>query len=335
MMVQADDGSWLGDAQNGLAHGPVYVSPDVPGASALQAKLQQLVPADGSIAVAVLPDQAHLESQSYPTYLLDKLFDGTHYGSVVVAMGTDLQAASRTIATDKAMGIANEAESAAGGDLPHSLTETVKAIEDAAPPASHTGADAGSAVVWMLPVGIVVVLAAAGAAVAVAARRRRRARVDRAPIPAPIADRLTRLRALRQDYARLGAQGNATAAHTAEQISSLVGTVSQLFPRLAMAGDDQRRIAQDEYADKLGRLVAALERDYLLDLLQNPQLWEDPQERIQEVVDALDAVAAQALDNVKQVNARKALHFQVSLDSLVGRDELRDWEREFKRSSGE
>lgn len=57
--------------------------------------------------------------------------------------------------------------------------------------------------------------------------------------------------------------------------------------------------------------------------------------RIQEVRDALDALSAQLLDNIRQVNARKGLHFQVALDSRVGREELRDWEREFKRSSGE
>lgn len=51
--------------------------------------------------------------------------------------------------------------------------------------------------------------------------------------------------------------------------------------------------------------------------------------------EALSSVTTQIVDNIKQVNARKGLLFQVSLDSLIGRSELRDWERQFKQSSGE
>lgn len=94
-------------------------------------------------------------------------------------------------------------------------------------------------------------------------------------------------------------------------------------------------LAEAEYSDKLARLVAALEPDYLLDLLTRPDLWDAPDERVGEVRDALAAVTTQIVDNIKQVNARKGLLFQVSLDSLIGRSELRDWERQFKEGAGE
>ena len=46
------------------------------------------------------------------------------------------------------------------------------------------------------------------------------------------------------------------------------------------------------------------------------------------------AVSEQLVENIKQVNAQRALHFQVSLDSLIGhRKELRDWDREFRRAT--
>ena len=49
--------------------------------------------------------------------------------------------------------------------------------------------------------------------------------------------------------------------------------------------------------------------------------------------DAVVAVSEQLVENIKQVNAQRALHFQVSLDSLIGRrKELRDWDREFDRA---
>jgi hypothetical protein len=48
------------------------------------------------------------------------------------------------------------------------------------------------------------------------------------------------------------------------------------------------------------------------------------------------AISDELLTNIKQVNARRGLHFQVSLDSLIGaRAELQDWEREFRRTSGD
>lgn len=331
-------GSWLEDAANGLTEGPVYVDGDVADAGRLQQALSKQVPQDHSIAVVVLPKEALLESGGTSTYLLDSLFDHAGYQTLVIAVGGDLQADSHTLGREAAMRIANESESAAGGDVQAALVETVQKIEAEQP--AHGGGQAGGAdpvVAWLLPVGVAVAVVASGTATAFALLRRRRRRGgDRSPVPPAIAERLARLIVLQQDYTRLGAAGSTTARQTAASIGALVATVGQLFPRLdAKAAADQRSLAEIEYSDKLGRLVAALDRDYLQDLLQNPQLWEQPDERVREVQDALAAVSQQALDNVRQVNASKALRFQVALDSLVGRDELRDWEREFKRTSGE
>ncbi|GAA5151131.1 hypothetical protein GCM10025768_17140 [Microbacterium pseudoresistens] len=332
-------GGWLDDAASGLEQSTVYVGADVVDADGLRQALEQVVPQDGSMGVAVLPKDAVLES-AYSTYLLDQLFQGSDYDTLVVAVGSDLQADSHVIAGDEAMRIANEAETAAGGDLQGALTETVRQLTAETPvqgvpdaPSELAGAGAGGA--WLLTGAIAVVVAAAGAGVAVAAvRRRARRREETAVIPVAIAERLARLVALSHDYAALGAEGDAVAARTAHDIETLTANVGQLFPRLdARAGAAQRSLAEVEYTDKLGRLVAALDHDYLYDLLENPQLWEAPEERIREVQEALSSVSAQVLENVKQVNARKGLHFQVSLDSLVERDELRDWDEEFRRSA--
>ena len=77
-------------------------------------------------------------------------------------------------------------------------------------------------------------------------------------------------------------------------------------------------------------------RDYLLDILNHPDLWDDPAERIQEVRTAVSAFSVEIVENIKQVNARRGLHFQVSLDGLIGRrKELQEWDREFGRASGD
>jgi hypothetical protein len=75
-------------------------------------------------------------------------------------------------------------------------------------------------------------------------------------------------------------------------------------------------------------------RDYLLDILRHPNLWDDPDDRVREVQGALDSVSTELVENIKQVNARRGLHFQVSLDGLIGRrKELQDWDRAFDQAS--
>ena len=335
MVISAASGSgWIDDAIAGLDAGNVYVAPGVSGASGLTDALSGVVPADGSIAVVVLPKDAGLDSP-YSTYILEKITGAADQQTVVLAIGNDLMADS-AIDGQEAMRIANENETAAGGNTQTALVETVQQIVEEMP--TSPGGDAGGGADWLLPVviGGAVLLAAGGTAIGLLTRRRRApqavAAVD--PVPAGIRLRVNRLRELRADYANL--PDNPVAAETATRIDALASHVEQLFVRLdAKAGEDQSVLAEAEYSDKLARLVAALEPDYLLDLLTRPDLWDTPDERVGEVRDALTAVTTQIVDNIKQVNARRGLLFQVSLDSLIGRSELRDWERQFKESAGE
>lgn len=327
---------WIDDAIAGLGAGDVYVSPDVSDSSGLTEALTGVVPSDGSVAVVVLPKDAGIDSP-YSTYILEKLVGATDQPTVVLAIGDDLQAASTAIESEQTLFIANTNETAADGDTQTALVETVQQIVDETPSAPGAGAGGGGAD-WLLPViiGGAVLVAAAGTAIGVLARRRRKpespATAD--PVPPGIRLRVNRLRELRSDYANL--PNSPTAAETAHGIDTLASHVEQLFVRLdAKAEADQIVLAEAEYSDKLARLVAALEPDYLLDLLTRPDLWDAPDERIGEVREALVGVSTQIVDNIKQVNARTGLRFQVSLDSLIGRSELRDWERQFRQSSGE
>jgi hypothetical protein len=280
----------------------------------------------------VLPADADLGTV-YDLELLDRLTERSPQSTVVLAVGDDLQADSTVIDSSEALRIANENETAASGDLQTALTETVQQIVDVTP--ASPGADQGGGDVTIpLVIGGVLVIAAACTAAGLLARRRRRPVAASDPVPAEIRRRVDRLRELRGDYADL--HGNAVATEVAAGIDSLISHIEQLFTRLdAKAGEDQSLLAEAEYSDKLARLVAALDRDYLLDLLTRPDLWDAPDERVAEVREALAAVSTQIVDNIKQVNARRALLFQVSLDSLIGRSELRDWERQFKDSAGE
>ncbi|WP_159500673.1 hypothetical protein [Microbacterium sp. 18062] len=328
--------NWVDDAADGLDQDNVYVSPDVSGHAALEAALEAEVPDDGSIGVAVLPADAVLES-AYTTHILDQIVDRTDYDTVIVAVGGDLFADSTAIDGDEAMRIANEAETTASGDLEDALVGAVQGIVAVGEPAPGDAPSSGDATLGIvLAVGAVLVVAAGVVATVVGVRRSRRRRTadGTAGEPPRIRAHVDALRTLRDEYARRAAAGDTVADETTRAIDALVTNVAELFRRLATKADkDQRGLAEIEYDDKLGKLVSALDRDYLLDLLVNPQLWEDPAERIREVRDALDAVSAQLVANIKQVNARRALLFQVSLDALMGhRAEAREWDREFRRA---
>lgn len=336
IIVAASGSGWIDDAIAGLAGGNVYVAPGLQGGSTVTDALAGVVPTDGSIAVVVLPKDAALDSP-YSTYILEKISGGADQQTVILAIGNDLQATSTAIDSDEALAIANTNEAAADGDTSKALVETVQQIVEETP-SSPGGGSGGGGADWLLPVVItgVVLLAAGGTAIGLLARRRRAPKAVAAtdPVPAGIRLRVNRLRELRADYANV--PNNPVAAETAAGIDALASHVEQLFVRLdAKAGEDQSVLAEAEYSDKLARLVAALEPDYLLDLLTRPDLWDAPDERVGEVRDALAAVTTQIVDNIKQVNARKGLLFQVSLDSLIGRSELRDWERQFKEGAGE
>ena len=154
--------------------------------------------------------------------------------------------------------------------------------------------------------------------------------------PAHIRTRIEKLLGLRQLYVERASTGDEVSATVVGQVDSLVANVTELFRRLRLKADKaQRGLAQAEYEDKLDKLIAALDRDYLLDLLANPRLWDNPEHRVREVQTAIEAVDAQLLDNIRQVNARRGLVFRVPLGSLIGpRKALDDWQRDFDSSLG-
>ena len=138
-------------------------------------------------------------------------------------------------------------------------------------------------------------------------------------VPTRIRARIDKLVALRQVYMLHAAAGNQSAVAIVEQIDSIATNVTELFQRLKAKSDKaQRGRAQEEYDEKLGTLIAALDRDYLLDIVSNPRLWEGPEHRIRGVQAAIQAVDGQLVDNIRQVNAHQGLVFQVALDEIGG-----------------
>ncbi|BDV32136.1 hypothetical protein [Microbacterium terricola] len=330
MLLLTADAGYIDEAAAALADDNVYVSAEVPDAAALHDQLSAAV-GDESIGVAVFSDNAALEA-SGPEIVSELAAAHPECETIIVAVGDDLSAGSRVLAAGEAARLANEAESS-GADVDGALTETIQGVIAQAPE-PEAGVDAGPFIGIALAVAAV---AAAGAVLfGVARSRRSRSRsTGHRPIPDRIRPLVARLTALSGEYAAAGAAGNAVAAEVAADAATIAQNTTELFERLDRKGDEgQREIVAVEYGETLRKVTAALDSDYLLDILRHPDLWDDPGERIREVRTAVSAFSAELVENIKQVNARRGLHFQVSLDGLIGRrTELQAWDREFGKAS--
>jgi hypothetical protein len=336
--VHADATVYVDEAAARLQSDNVFVSGEVRDADALAAALRQQI-GDDSIGVAVFSKNAGIGTT--PLDIAQSLQEQTTYDTIIVAVDWDLAAGSSTLG-DEALRIANEADDQAES-VASTLTETIQGIQAAAP-APGTGAGdsgIGGGAILGIVLAVVAVVAVIGVTIGVVRGRRGRARAERG-LPDPVRAHLAALSAASSAYAAAGASGNQDAARTAREIDALVGNVAELFRRLDGRVSDnrsdggQRQLAAVEYDDKLRKLSGALHPDYLLDILTHPNLWDDPAERQREVEGALSAVSQELVDNIKQVNARRALHFQVSLDGLMGRrKELQDWDKAFDTAAGD
>ncbi|MBW9120097.1 hypothetical protein JNB63_08330 [Microbacterium trichothecenolyticum] len=331
----AADGSgvYVDEAEEALAQNNVYVSDEVQGADALRQTLEQQV-TDESIAVAVFSDNAALEATGGD--IVTELAGLPGYQTIIVAVGDDLSAGSRVLETGEALRIANEAEDSADS-LEDAILQTVDGVVAATPAEASQGGGVDGGLVVGGVLGLVVLVAAGGALWAVLRRRRHGTSGHHAPLPDTVRPLVGRLRALSGEYAAAGASGNRDATEVAGEIVTVANNTTELFDRLDRKGDEgQRATAAVEYGETLRKLTAALDRDYLLDILQHPDLWDDPVDRVREVRTALTSFSTELLENIKQVNARRGLHFQVSLDGLIGRrKELQEWDRAFERADGD
>lgn len=188
---------------------------------------------------------------------------------------------------------------------------------------------------------VIAVLTAGGAAAGAIWFLRRRSRNTPPkprkgdPVPPRIRALVVKLTELRALYVARAATGDHTAATVIGQLDSLISNVTELFTRLSGKSDKaQKSRAEAEYEDTLGKLAAALDRGYLLDVLAHPRLWENPEQRIQDVQSAITAVDGQIVDNIRQFNARRGMVFQVAIDGLVPRKAMDDWQRDFDKASG-
>lgn len=105
-------------------------------------------------------------------------------------------------------------------------------------------------------------------------------------------------------------------------IKGVLTNAQELFSRMERKLDDQEaRLMASRYAATLEKLNRALGKDYYLDIEAHPQLWSNPEERMEAVEKALNATGDQLIRNIRQLNASRDLIYQLSLDSLMASEE--------------
>ncbi len=126
---------------------------------------------------------------------------------------------------------------------------------------------------------------------------------------------LTQLAQLAPVYAGYTIEGQPVPA----RLGRIVADMQDLFRRMhARATAHQVRMAQSHYAHVLGKLVLVVSPAYLKDVMDNPHLWDDTEQRVLRVSAALTVLDAEILDNVRRVNASADLDFQVALATITG-----------------
>lgn len=101
-------------------------------------------------------------------------------------------------------------------------------------------------------------------------------------------------------------------------VNGVLSNVQELFGRMSSRLDEQSaRLAAVRYAATLTKLNEALGKRYYLDIEANPELWSNPEQRMEAVEKALNATGEQIIRNIRQLNGSKDLIYQMSLDSLL------------------
>lgn len=82
--------------------------------------------------------------------------------------------------------------------------------------------------------------------------------------------------------------------------------------------DQRRMILEVEYVERLQKLTEAIGKDYYLNILEEPNHWDEPNKKLQRVKDAVFALREQVLDSIRQINNSSNLEFKIALDSIIG-----------------
>ena len=338
-ITAASGGGYIDDAVDALAATNVYVSTEVGDAAALTAQLDQQI-GDASIGVAVFSDNASFEASGPEIVAELARADGLRHDHRRRRATTSRR--GRGCSTPgEAMRIANEAEQSADS-VDDALTQTVQEVVAASgsprrrPDPTPAGADGG-----------VIVGPRAH-------RRRPRGRRHRCGARRPVRRRRRRLDQGVPDgvSAQIDDAEAARAASTPRSGHPAIRSPRRRRRRSRSLADNvdravraarpaQRRRPAQHRRGRVRRQAAQAHRGAQSRLPARhpdppPPVGRPRRARARSAARRCTGSRRSSLENIKQVNARRGLHFQVSLDGLIGgRKELQDWDRAFNDAADE
>ncbi|MFT4232114.1 MAG: hypothetical protein QM606_04955, partial [Leucobacter sp.] len=117
---------------------------------------------------------------------------------------------------------------------------------------------------------------------------------------------------------RLADQAGRDPGHDlAIRLRLLVERLSDLFDRSRLGSEQQQRLLVSRYVQTLAKLTSLLSEDYTGDILRNPGYWSDPEQRIVQVLRAVEAVDEEVVENIRQLSESRDIEFKVALESLT------------------
>lgn len=314
--------SYVSDAVDGLSDSSVYVDS---GASDLTNQDAIISILEGSdVNVAVLPPIAidTYGVESIAGMIRQQTGDDTIVVVVEDTAGTKFGVSSVNNSTEIAKTL-NEGLTANNGDAGQTLTATLQDVKSLSEGNTNSAISDGGGFNFAFILIPLLIVGAIGGGVVFMKRRKNYVGVanhNNVPTNAKLSELIpaSLLPAMKQLNQLTGQHNALLKSSLAADIRSVIDNVQELFMRLNKKGTpSQQRIAEVEYADKLPKLIEALGDNYYIDIVKHPDLWDDSNERITAVTEAVKAVQQELILNIRKVNSSKDLEFQVALDSLV------------------
>jgi hypothetical protein len=317
------DSGYIDDAVTALqGDATVYVDSDV----SLEGQGNISSALDGTnIDVVVLPELA--TSTFSPSEIASQIRSNTGETTVVVVIdknSIDTIAVSSSSNQTEIATVLNQALTESGGEAGPAISSSIQEVKDLSDSGTVIGANDGAGIsVGFVLVPVIIVIAAAAVAISYVLGRRRNRNVittlkTEAPtnfsdlMPSSLVPLLKQMSDLMKKHNKL--QDKSLSA----ELRAIIDNLQELFKRLNKKGSNsQQRMAEVEYADKLPKLIEALGTNYYVDIVEHDDLWDNSNERLEEVAVAVEAVKKQLVQNIRQVNASKDLEFKVALGSLT------------------
>lgn len=314
--AKADEPSYVEEAVQGLQTGGIYVAPASGAVSdGTLDSLADTVEAE-NIGIAVLPAQAADETGGSVTEFVRQVATQTDYDTVVVVIGSDLEAASRVLPSGVAAQLANEAERS-NPSTDDALTDFVNSVASqnhSSTPDLASGEEGGTPV---LPIIGIVLLVSAAAAAAFRFYQKRTSNVrTKTDEMQALPDKLTPLHGEIRDLA-----ANIDDEELKQTVLKSLVTTGRLFWRLREKRSNRIHELTSAYEEHLKNVRDVIE--FYLDVKRFPEDHTSPDEAINDTMSSIRGYSVGVQQNMKEVTSDAYTTFRVNtymLESTV-RDE--------------